>query len=229
LAEHYQKTYELVLHFWERRNRQFVSLAAVLAVAAVGSILQEALIAAARIYLETVLKDAKTNVSVVLEALPQAYSVVMTFLLVASFYLMANLYLQTSLIINYYGYIDLLEHDLRAELALSRARVAFTREGAYYSSNGQRVSALVRLFYKLVLFALLVLLFASRMMVDWPHDLVVLLELPPDRIIGWLGKNYLFILDVLLCGLTMILFFAYAFLRGKPAIVPDTLARNDGA
>jgi hypothetical protein len=228
LAEHYQKTYELVLHFWERRNRQFVTLAAVLAVAAVGSILQDALIAAARIYLEGLLKDAKTDVKVVLQALPQAYSVLITFLLVSSFYLMANLYLQTSLIINYYGYLELLEQDLRNELSLHRDRVAFTREGAYYSTTGQRVSTIVRLFYKLVLFALLVLLFATRMLIDWPEDLAALLWLPSNHVLPWLGRNYLFVLDVLLCVLTMILFFAYAFLRGKPAST-SVLSRNDGA
>jgi hypothetical protein len=227
LAEHYQKTYELVLHFWERRNRQFVTLAAVLAVAAIGSILQDALIAASRIYLESLLKDAKTEVSVVLEALPQAYSVVITFLLVASFYLMANLYLQTSLIINYYGYLDL-EQDLRNELSLRQDRVAFTREGAYYSATGRRVSALVRLFYKLVLFALLVLLFATRMLIDWPQDLAALFWLPSNHVLPWLGRNYLFVLDVLLCVLTMVLFFAYAFLRGK-SVGASVLSRNDGA
>ena len=34
LAEHYQKTMELVTHHWERRSRQFVTLVAVLAGAA---------------------------------------------------------------------------------------------------------------------------------------------------------------------------------------------------
>ena len=34
LAEHYQKTMELVIHNWERRSRQFVTLVAVLAGAA---------------------------------------------------------------------------------------------------------------------------------------------------------------------------------------------------
>jgi hypothetical protein len=90
------------------------------------------------------------------------------------------------------------------------------------------VSALVRLFYKLVLFALLVLLFATRMLIDWPQDLAALFWLPSNHVLPWLGRNYLFVLDVLLCVLTMVLFFAYAFLRGK-SVGASVLSRNDGA
>jgi hypothetical protein len=228
LAEHYQKTYELALHLWERRNRQFVTLAAVLAVAAVCSILQDALITAARLYLEGLLKDAKTDVKVVLEALPQAYNVVVTFLLVAVFYLMANLYHRSSLIVNYYSYLGRLERDLRADLGIGPSQIGFTREGEFYRHTGRGMSTLIRLCYKLVLFALLALFFTSRMLIDWPNDLAVLLQLPRDHVFSWVAQNFLFVLDVLLCVLTTVLFLAYAFVRAKPDSETGR-SGNDGA
>ncbi len=49
LVDHYQKTYELVLHFWERRNRQFLVLMGLLAAAALVTIFQESLFAFVRL------------------------------------------------------------------------------------------------------------------------------------------------------------------------------------
>jgi hypothetical protein len=224
LTEHYQKTYELALHLWERRNRQFVTLAAVLAVAAVVSILQDPLIAATGVYL----KKTLTEEQVVLASLPQAYSVVVTFLLVAVFYLMANLYHRSSLIVNYYRYLGRLERDLRTELGLGPSTVGFTREGEFYRDTGRSMSTLIRLCYKLVLCSLLALFFTSRMLIDWPNDLAVLMQLPRDHVVAWVTQNFLFVLDVLLCVLTTILFLAYAFVRAKPDNEAGRIG-NDGA
>ena len=153
---------------------------------------------------------------------------VATFLLVAVFYLMANLYHRSSLIINYYSYLGQIERKLRAELGLGTNRVGFTREGEFYRDTGRRMSSLIRLCYKLVLCALLALFFTSRMLIDLPNDLAVLLQLPRDHVFAWVTKNFLFVLDVLLCVLTTILFLAYAFVRAKPDNEAGRIG-NDGA
>jgi hypothetical protein len=165
---------------------------------------------------------------VVLASLPQAYSVVVTFLLVAVFYLMANLYHRSSLIVNYYRYLGRLERDLRTELGLGPSTVGFTREGEFYRDTGRSMSTLIRLCYKLVLCSLLALFFTSRMLIDWPNDLAVLMQLPRDHVVAWVTQNFLFVLDVLLCVLTTILFLAYAFVRAKPDNEAGRIG-NDGA
>lgn len=223
LTEHYQKTYELVLHFWERRNRQFLILAGVLAVAAMASILQEALIAGAKEYLNTLLQAKEGGLGQtsaprqpLSESVPLAYDVLITFLMVATFYLMANLYHRSGGIIRYYVYLGMLEREIRDQMQLRPSQPGFTREGSFYKASGAAVTGLIRWTYKLVLFSLLVLFFVSRILIDWPHDLATLVQLPSADIVGWIAGNFLFLLDVLLFALTLLLFLGYATL-GAPS------------
>jgi len=114
LTQHYQKTFELVLHYWENRNRQFLMLAGLIAATALATIFQHPLLAAIGNYL----KGNNLSHPDLVTALPLAYRVVVVFLLVAVFYLMATLYHRSGVIINYYQYLGVLERRIRGELRL---------------------------------------------------------------------------------------------------------------
>ena len=208
LTEHYQKTYELVLHFWERRNRQFLILVGVLAVAALATIFQHPLLAAAKAYLE----EKKIANAELAEALPLAYRVIVTFLLVAAFYLMANLYHRSGVIINYYQYLGLLEQRIRNEFGFGPNDVAFAREGRFYRVTGSRMTRWIGFSYKLVLGSVTLLFFASRIWFDLPSQWPPRVAGPEDvvRWYGWLIGNFFFVIDVVVAIPTLWLFWRYA-------------------
>ena len=209
LVDHYQKTYELVLHFWERRNQQFLVLMGLLAAAALATIFQHPLVAGIRTYLQ----EHKLTDSELVASLPLAYRVVVTFLLVAVFYLMANLYHRSGVIINYYQYLGVLERKIRDALGFSPDEIAFSREGRFYRITGSRMTRWIGFSYKLILGSLILLFFVSRIWFDLPTVWLPLRVASPDDVVrwyGWLIGNFFFVIDVLIGVPTLWLFWRYA-------------------
>jgi len=226
LTEHYQKTFELVLHFWERRNRQFLVLMGLLAVAALATIFQHPLIAGIRAYLA----EHKLTDSELVASLPLAYRVLVTFLLVAVFYLMANLYHRSGVIINYYQYLGVLERRIRDELGFSADELAFSREGRFYKITGSRMTRWIGFSYKLILGSLMLLFFVSRVWFDLPTEGPPLRVASPDDVVrwySWLIGNFFFVIDVLIGIPTLWLFWRYARLSAMTdARVREALVRQ---
>lgn len=218
LAEHYQKTIELVSHYWERRNRQFIILTSVLAAATFVTIVQRPLIVAFKHLIANYLNVTGDERKLIEESLPLAFDLIVAFLVVAVFYLMASLYHRSGVIINNYQYLGRLEREIRSDLQVPEDWIAFSREGKFYRITSLRMTRLIRSAYKVVLGSLLVLFFASRLLVDLPQEWIAL-RLPDRNDLlswaSWAGKHFLFVLDVLVSFLTTLVFLAYATLSPR--------------
>ncbi len=142
---------------------------------------------------------------------PVAGDLLLAFLVVTVFYLTASLVNRTSIIMNYYLYMSLLEDEIRAAFQIPKGQFAFTREGVFYELASASMSRLIGRCYKAVLGSLLVLFFAARLFFDFPRDL------PPfglggDILLQWASRSFLFVVDVLIVVPTLWLFFRFAWL-----------------
>jgi Trk-type K+ transport system membrane component len=217
MVEHYQKTYELVLRFWEQRNQLFLVLASVVAAAALLTYVQTAALRIAEgALMASLSKDATQTQEEIRANLPLAFDMLIAFLVVAVFYLMANLYHRSAHIINYYTYLRRLEIEIRDELKFEARTIAFTREGTFYERTGLPKSRLLGLSYKVVLGSLLFAFFFLRIVRDQPDWS----RLEPDsvaRIADWGQQSFLFLLDIFVAVPTAMMFFGYATLSARAA------------
>jgi hypothetical protein len=216
VVNHYQKTAELITHHWERRAQQFVTLVMVLAGAVLVAV-SRPLIAPALEALVLAYVKLTGDGLVRLQALaPLAGDLVLALLVVTVFYLTASLVNRTSIIMNYYLYISLLEEEIRGALAVPRDQFAFTREGVFYTLASSSMTRLIGRCYKAVLGSLLFLFFAARLFFDFPRDLPPF-QLGGDILLQWASKGFLFLVDVLIVVPTLWLFFRFAGLRTMDA------------
>ena len=218
VVDHYQKTAELITHHWERRAQQFVTLVAVLAGAVLVAFSRPLIAPALEAFVLAYVK--LTGESLVrLQALtPVAGDLVLALLVVIVFYLTASLVNRTSIIMNYYLYMSLLEEEIRGALNVPKGQFAFTREGVFYTLASSSMTRLIGRCYKAVLGSLLFLFFAARLFFDFPRDL------PPfqfggDILLQWASKGFLFVVDVLIVVPTLWLFFRF--------VVLDTMSEAD--
>jgi hypothetical protein len=211
LAEHYQNTMELVTHHWERRSRQFVTLVAVLAGAA--------LVAFARPLIAPALKAAflryvplpnKEDLARLDALTPVAGDLILAFLVVTVFYLTASLVNRTSIITNYYVYLQGMEPEIRTALQLSSRQVSFTREGDFYEATGADISRLIRRCYRSILGFLLIFFFAARLFFDFPQDLPPLRAPDRELVLELVAKCFLFVVDVVVFVATLRVFVRFA-------------------
>lgn len=204
MVEHYQKTMELVTHHWERRSRQFVTLVAVLGGAALVAFARHLIAPAlASLILE---RFPALDRKLVDGLTPVAADLLLAFLVISVFYLTASLVNRTSVINNYYGYLEGLEAEIKAALQLRPGQVAFAREGDFYRIAGSDISKLIARCYKGVLGSLLVFFFAARLFFDFPTDVSSLPPLDRAAILTFVAKTFLFVIDVLIVVPTTWLF-----------------------
>jgi hypothetical protein len=212
VVDHYQKTAELITHHWERRAQQFVTLVAVLAVAGLVAFSRPLIAPALEALVLAHVKLTGDSLLRLQALTPLAGDLVLALLVVTVFYLTASLVNRTSIIINYYLYMSLLEEELRAAFSIPKDQFAFTREGLFYTLSSSSMTRLVGRSYKAVLGALLVFFFAARLFFDFPRDL------PPfglggDILLQWASKGFLFVVDVLIVVPTLWLFLRFAWFR----------------
>jgi hypothetical protein len=210
LVEHYHKTMDLVTHHWERRSRQFVTLVAVLAGAALAFLRPLIAPALASIVLQNF---PKLNQAMVENAAPVAADLLLAFLVISVFYLTASLVNRTSVINTYYGYLEALESEIRPALGIKPGQVAFTREGDFYRSVGSGISNLIARCYKWVLGTLLVFFFAARLVFDYAPDILMLPPWERGPVIAYVGKIFLWVIDVVVVIPTAWLFVRLAVMR----------------
>jgi hypothetical protein len=213
LVEHYQKTAELVTHHWERRSRQFVTLVAVLAGAALVAFTRPLIAPALQELFLKYVTLSGPNLDRLTQLTPVAGDLLLAFLVVTVFYLTTSLVNRTSMITNYYLYMGLLEGEIRGALYISRDQFAFAREGAFYRIAGSPLSRLIARCYKVVLGALLVFFFAARLFFDYPADIESLPPLERAAILTFVAKTFLFVVDVLVVVPTMWLYVRFVSLR----------------
>ena len=134
LAEHYQKTFELALMTWEKRNRTFLFL---LGVVGVATLLTFNVPQAQPLLADLVMKVldiADTNRAAELRS-SFPYGLIQSILLMVVMYLMLILYHRTVTIQRFYKYLALLENEIRDALALTDTATSFTRESSFYQTH----------------------------------------------------------------------------------------------
>jgi len=216
LVEHYQKTMELITHHWERRSRQFVTLVAVLAGAALVAFARRLLAPALEAIFLKQFPVQGRDAELLKELTPVAGDLILVFLVVTVFYLTANLVNRTSIITTYYFYIEHLETEIRQELQIRPNQFAFAREGEFYKAAGPDTSRLIRRCYKAVLGFLLLFFFSARLYFDFPRGLPPFEPADQAVVLTWVAKSFLFVIDVLVVVPTIKLFTRFV---GQP--VPE--------
>jgi hypothetical protein len=211
LAEHYQRTVDLVARAWERRNRQFIVLIAVLAAAVLVAFSRQLIAPLLEALIVGQLPGLQQNPAGerLSTFLPLASDLLLALLVVAIFYLMASLCHASGMIINLYVYLGMMEREVRHELQLPKDQIAFTREGPFYEATGRHLSRPIGACYKIVLGTLLVAFFALRIYFDLTGTAVPGRE-SASAAYGWLVGNFLLIVDVAVAIPTMWLFLRYA-------------------
>lgn len=208
VVQHYQKTAELIQHHWERRSRQFVTLVTVLAGAVLVAFSRPLIAPALEAVILHYVRLSGDNVPRLQALTPVAADILLALLVVSVFYLTASLVNRTSIIMNYYLYMSLLEDEIRDNLEVPPTQFAFTREGVFYNIASSSMTTLIARCYKAVLGSLLFLFFAARLFFDFPRDL------PPfafgaDILLLWASKCFLFVVDVLIAVPTIWLFLRF--------------------
>jgi hypothetical protein len=211
VVDHYQKTAELIAQHWERRGQQFITLVLVLAGAVLVAFSRPLIAPALEGLVQAYVMLEGDSVARLKALTPVAGDLLLAFLVVTVFYLTASLVNRTSIIMNYYLYMSLLEEEIRAAFQIPRGQFAFTREGLFYELASAPMSRLIGRCYKAVLGALLVSFFAARLFFDFPRDLPPF-ALGGDILLQWVSKTFLFVLDVLIVIPTLWLFFRFAWL-----------------
>jgi hypothetical protein len=230
LTQHYQMTVDLVSRAWVRRNRQFIILIAVLAMAVLIAFSRQLIAPLLQAFITEQVPKLPDHASDRLQTfLPLASNLLQGLLVVAIFYLMASLCHGSGMIINGYVYLGMLEREVRAELKLGKSQIAFTREGPFFEVTGRGLTRLIGFCYKMVLALLLVAFFGLRIYFDWPS------ESPPAgdpgwaAVVGWYRwvlSNFLLFVDILVAIPTFLLFRRYAKLSPMAeADVREGLAR----
>jgi hypothetical protein len=209
VVDHYQKTAELIMRHWERRAQQFVTLVAVLAGAVLVAFARPLLAPALEALVLAYVKLTGEGLVRLQAFTPVAGDLVLALLVVTVFYLTASLVNRTSIIMNYYLYMSLLEDEIRAALLIPKGQFAFTREGVFYTLASSSMTRLIGRCYKAVLGSLLVLFFAARLFFDFPRDLPPF-QLAGDTLLQWASRSFLFVVDVIVVVPTLWLFARFS-------------------
>jgi hypothetical protein len=222
LADHYQETVELVQRYWERRNRQFLILIAVLAAAVLVAFTRQLIAPLLETLIVGQLPGLPSDAVERLRAfLPLASDLLLALLAVSVFYLMASVCQATGTITNTYLYLAMMEIEVRRELQLPKDQIAFTRQGPFYEVTSTPLTSVIALCYKIVLGALLVAFFALRIYFDLPSS-GALAPVPGReeavKWYGWLIGNFLLVLDIVVAVPTLWLFAKYAGFSPLPEV-----------
>ena len=171
LVQHYQDTYQLTYQLWQQRNRLFLILLGVVALASLLTYAPETN-SILLLWIGKVLgiSDQKALTASVPFALLQAA------FLVVVFYLMVNLFHRALYILRNYRYLGELEKEIRTTLQLNEADLAFTRESRFYWSDRSWVLGTVKYVYIVFLGSLLLAFSGGRLYTDWGNWLLVAVD-----------------------------------------------------
>jgi len=192
LAEHYQKTFELALATWEKRNQTFLLL---LGVVGAATLLTFNVPQAQPLLVDLVMKVlgiTDTNRAAELRT-SFPYGLIQSILLMVVMYLMLILYHRTATIQRFYKYMSLLENEIRDSLALPSTAASFTRESSFYQAHKPVLGRFVAASYIGMLGLLLVSFLGLRIVGDITT-----------------GNMWVAVVDVVLAIPTLVFFYGYA-------------------
>jgi len=144
------------------------------------------------------------------------------------FFFMTDVFRLNANIIRNYEYLRSLERDIRREMSLAPADTAFTKEGQFYDAYRIPWNKSVKFAYVLIVGGMLALFLTFRVTSDWPisgFDPVQFAS--PQAAANWFRKHFLLFVDVVVGGLTILMYLGYARLsfwppKRKPAEVNAT-------
>lgn len=152
LVDHFQKTFELNHSLWQERNKNFLFLLCVVGVELLIIFRTEGVISVmADVYSKFLREKSTVDIA---SGFP--FDLLVTILLVVILYLMIQIYHRTSHINRTFGYIKIVEDDIRTVLDISGdGEKSFTRESEYYQKHWRYLLKLTGIVYALILGALL--------------------------------------------------------------------------
>jgi hypothetical protein len=193
LVDHYQKTYELTFELWKQRNVTFLVLLGVIAVATLltfGPAQTNPLLIA---WIAKVLGITEgTRIEQLQKSFP--FAILQSLLLVVVFYLIVNLYHRALYVLRNYRYLGELEREIRSELNLPPASIAFTRESTFYWGDRAPLLGAVKWVYIIFVGTLLFAFLGGRTL----HDFRI-------------GNALLGFVDLTISTPTVVFFAAYAY------------------
>jgi hypothetical protein len=215
LADHYHRAAEQASARWQERNRQFLFLVGVLALAVLMTAKQGQ---TDTFFLYIVGKLAgvpDTDVAKVRESFP--YVVLHGLLVVLVFYFMTDVFRLNANIIRNYAYLRGLERDLRDELAMHPASTAFSKETDFYEAFKVRGSGAIKYAYVLLVGGMLAFFLVFRVTSDWPSNGFDVVQLRSwQTFTPWLERHLLLLVDLVVGGMTVLMYLAYAWLSISP-------------
>jgi hypothetical protein len=172
LTQHYQDTYQLTYQLWQQRNRLFLILLAVIALASLLTYAPEtnSILLAWLGKAVGITDQAKLTASVPFALMQAAFLAVV-------FYLMVNLFHRALYILRNYRYLGELEKEIRTALDLKASEFSFTRESQYYWSDRPWVLGTVKYVYVVFLGVLLLAFSGGRLYADWGNWLLFFVDL----------------------------------------------------
>ena len=171
LVQHYQDTYQLTYQLWQQRNRLFLTLLGVVALASLLTYAPET----NSILLSWIGKAVGiTDHNKLTAGIP--FALMQAVVLAVVFYLMVNLFHRALYILRNYRYLGALEIEIRKALKLEEADHAFTRESKFYWSDRQWALGTVKYVYVIFLGLLLLAFFGGRLYTDRGNWLLVAVD-----------------------------------------------------
>lgn len=172
LVQHYQDTYQLTYQLWQQRNRLFLTLLGVVALASLLTYAPET----NSILLSWIGKAVGiTDQDKLTASIP--FALMHAAFLAVVFYLMVNLFHRALYILRNYRYLGMLESEIREALKLKDADHAFTRESRFYWANRPWALGTVKYVYVVFLGVLLLAFLGGRLYADWGNWLLVAVDL----------------------------------------------------
>ena len=162
LVQHYQDTFDLTYKFWSQRNRIFLILLVVVALASLLTYVPET----NSILLSWLGKVVGiTDQNELRKSIPFAF--LQGILLAVVFYLMVNLFHRALYILRNYNYLGELEREIRTILDFTENDKAFTRESTFYWNKRQWPLTTVKYVYVIFLGVLLLSFLGGRICSDF--------------------------------------------------------------
>lgn len=172
ITQHYQDTYDLTYRLWVQRNRIFLVLLVIVALASLLTYSPET----NSILLMCIGKAlGTTDLSQLRHSIP--FALLQGILLAMVFYLMVNLFHRSLYVLRNYDYLGELEREIRIKLDLAEYDRAFTRESKFYWDNRPWPLATVKYIYIIFLGALLLAFLGGRIYYDWGSGLLVIIDI----------------------------------------------------